>query len=91
MRKHVDIHITNPYSYWDWTLDADTEQAFPASPVFDPATGFGGNGPYVNTTNMPNTNLGAEKVPGKTGGGCVPNGPFANVTVNMGPGNFLSL
>lgn len=67
-------------------MDADTEQAFVASPVFDPVTGFGGNGPYVNTTNMNNTNLGEEKVPGKTGGGCVPDGPFANVSVNMGPG-----
>jgi tyrosinase len=78
---------TGAQPYWDWTLDADTEQAFLDSPLFDPITGFGGNGPYVNTTNMNNTNLGEEKVPGKTGGGCVPNGPFVNLSVNMGPGN----
>jgi len=49
--------------YWDETRDAGK---FSASPIFDPATGFGGSG------------VGAQS--------CVPNGPFANLTVNIGPG-----
>ncbi|KAK5658686.1 hypothetical protein OQA88_2083 [Cercophora sp. LCS_1] len=81
---------TGTQPYWDWTLDADSEIAWVNSPVFDPVTGFGGNGPYVNTTLMDGTNLGPEKVPGKTGGGCVPDGPFANVTVSMGTGKITT-
>lgn len=42
-----------------------------------------GNGPYINSTDDPSVRL---HIPGKTGGGCVLNGPFINETVNMGPG-----
>jgi tyrosinase len=51
--------------------------------VFDPVYGFGGNGPLVpvNTSN--------NELPGRTGGGCVENGPFVNMTVHLGP--FASL
>ncbi|KFY26085.1 hypothetical protein V491_01474 [Pseudogymnoascus sp. VKM F-3775] len=66
-----------------WTLDSRTEAAFLASPVFDPATGFGGNGPYINSTDDATVRL---HIPGKTGGGCISNGPFKNMSVNMGPG-----
>ncbi|KAL0069248.1 hypothetical protein AAF712_003612 [Marasmius tenuissimus] len=34
---------TGPYPYWDWTIDADANSVT-TSPVWDPATGFGGNG-----------------------------------------------
>ena len=48
------------------------------SPVFDPVYGFGGNGPFVpiDPTN-PN------EVPGRTGGGCVFDGPFKNYIVQF--------
>ncbi|KAK1225111.1 hypothetical protein PQX77_011981 [Marasmius sp. AFHP31] len=58
---------TGPYPYWDWTIDADANSVS-TSPVWDPVTGFGGNGddadkcvkdgPYsditltIGTTNM---------------------------------------
>ncbi|KAF2745875.1 monooxygenase [Sporormia fimetaria CBS 119925] len=62
--------------YWDWSLDADPKNtsstAWFNSPVFDPKTGFGGNGAYVEHTPQ-NNPFG---IPGATGGGCVQDGPF---------------
>ncbi|KAF2761830.1 Di-copper centre-containing protein [Pseudovirgaria hyperparasitica] len=71
--------------YWDWTLDA-TIEGFPKSPIFDAEHGFGGNGPFVDTIRDPSVRL---HIPGKTGGGCVTTGPFANISdfVHMGPLN----
>ncbi|CAI4211702.1 unnamed protein product [Parascedosporium putredinis] len=51
-----------------WTKDSGSEAAFLASPVFDAVNGFGGNGPYVDTSNFPVTNV-PVKIPNKTGGG----------------------
>ncbi|KAL0634128.1 hypothetical protein Q9L58_006935 [Maublancomyces gigas] len=67
--------------YWDWTLDADGVWA--ESPVFSPIDGFGGNGPYVPCEDQP---FEAFCIPNGTGGGCVPDGPFRNLTLHLGPG-----
>ncbi|KAL2109103.1 hypothetical protein VUR80DRAFT_2967 [Thermomyces stellatus] len=74
--------------YWDWTLDVDSEDSFLAAPVFDPVDGFGGNGPFIDTSDFNETNV-PVKIPGKTGGGCVFDGPFVNMTVIFGPGPNL--
>ncbi|KAK2730298.1 tyrosinase central domain protein, partial [Colletotrichum kahawae] len=76
--------------YWDWSLDVED---LGASEIFDSESGFGGNGEWVPGTledpeeGVPVT---ADGVPvsfdGRTGGGCIPNGPFANMTIHMGPG-----
>ena len=68
--------------YWDWTLDTHDPQDFPQSPVFDADLGFGGNGPYVEGNASD-----PFAVPGRTGGGCVLDGPFANNSsmVHLGP------
>ncbi|PTB41893.1 hypothetical protein M441DRAFT_57967 [Trichoderma asperellum CBS 433.97] len=82
-------HMNNTdYIHWvvNWSLDVNTEAEFLSSPVFDPVYGFGGNGAYINTSSWTNVSI---HIPGKTGGGCISTGPFANLTVNMGPGlNF---
>jgi tyrosinase len=67
--------------YWDWTLDTPAEK-WASSPVFDPETGFGGNGEFV----APNPSNPGE-VPGRTGGGCVKDGAFAGIPdlVHLGP------
>ncbi|KAK4206575.1 tyrosinase [Rhypophila decipiens] len=72
--------------YWDWTLDTPASQ-WTQSPVFDPVTGFGGNGPYV--AGDPDSPF---AVPGRTGGGCVQDGPFAGINdlVHLGPGESYS-
>ncbi|KAH7142057.1 hypothetical protein EDB81DRAFT_843507 [Dactylonectria macrodidyma] len=79
------IRELNPTGVY-WALDSDSVEDFFSSPIFDKETGFGGNGIYIDTAGW--TNL-TRKVPGKTGGGCVINGPFVegNFTVNTGPGN----
>ncbi|KAF7561298.1 hypothetical protein G7046_g2846 [Stylonectria norvegica] len=71
--------------YWNWSLDSKSAEDFVASPIFDAQTGFGGNGPYINTTDLTTVKL---HIPGKTGGGCVSAGPFVTKewTINMGPG-----
>ncbi|OCL15161.1 Di-copper centre-containing protein [Glonium stellatum] len=80
MRKHFKPHaVTLDPSHW--TQDS-TEVLFPKAPVFDSTHGFGGNGPYINSTNDPSVTL---HIPGKTGGGCVQDGPFKDFKVNMGP------
>ena len=58
------------------------------SPIFDPVTGFGGNGqPGVPLTPPTESRF---EVPGGTGGGCVLDGPFVNLTLNIGPGDSLT-
>lgn len=47
-----------------------------------------GNGPYVNSTDDPTVKL---HIPGKTGGGCITDGPFVDMSVNMGPGKSSSI
>lgn len=77
--------------YWDWTLDSDPSDLskFSSSPVFDATTGFGGNGDWV--ANDPTSFF--PPVPGRTGGGCVNDGPWAGKkdVVHMGPGNSTVL
>ncbi|KAF5349058.1 hypothetical protein D9758_012684 [Tetrapyrgos nigripes] len=78
-------------SYWNWSIDVDAGE-FDKSPVFDPDTGFGGNGadqahknagPFNNLTSLPDWDPQAQ-----TGGGCVKGGPFAHYTLNIGPGTL---
>jgi tyrosinase len=67
--------------YWDQSLD---QVNFAASPVFHPVFGFGGNGVEVPGSSGPWNNL--SFIGGFTGGGCVPNGPFAPFLLHIGPG-----
>ncbi|ORY55906.1 uncharacterized protein BCR38DRAFT_528749 [Pseudomassariella vexata] len=84
-----DLHTTCGYPggipYWNWTMDAADMLA---SPLFDPVYGFGGNGIWIeNTTTFPSDWQILADIPGRTGGGCITDGPFANRTVPLGPGN----
>ncbi|KAG4438583.1 hypothetical protein IFR05_005958 [Cadophora sp. M221] len=75
--------------YWDWSKDAGSLNSWAKSPLFDPVYGFGGNGAYIaDTTGLTITS--ALEIPGRTGGGCVTTGPWANSIIPMGPGNNLS-
>jgi tyrosinase len=60
-------------------LDASISK-WAKAPVFDAKYGFGGNGPLV-----PVNASDPFEVPGRTGGGCVTDGPFKKMTVNLGP------
>jgi tyrosinase len=62
------------HPYWDWSLDAELD-SLKTSPVFDPVTGFGGDGVNVTDSVIPGLN-----------GRCVIDGPFAGLSVNFGKG-----
>jgi tyrosinase len=70
MRSECGFTGTQPY--WDWTIDADAKNVL-NSPVFDPVTGFGGNGKLTGSSEP-----GFER--------CVVDGPFANTNLTLGMG-----
>ncbi|OSS48079.1 hypothetical protein B5807_06615 [Epicoccum nigrum] len=69
--------------YWDWSLDAEPQNEASTrifdSEIFQPDTGFGGNGYRVVATPEQNR----LNITGSTGGGCVMNGPFALPNFNL--------
>ncbi|KAF8463421.1 hypothetical protein BDZ91DRAFT_682722 [Kalaharituber pfeilii] len=75
--------------YWNWTLDSGPGKDVRDSPVFDPITGFGGNGKVGPSA----LNITASRpfIEGGTGGGCVVDGPFKDMKLNVGPGPIVTL
>jgi tyrosinase len=71
LRTECDYKGIQPY--WDWSIDADKVDV-PNSAVFDPVTGFGGDGKKTGSD-----------VPGFTR--CVVDGPFANTNLTLGMGS----
>lgn len=63
-------------------------EGFPNSPLFDTTYGLGGNGPYIANVSDPTTFPVTTPtiIPNRTGGGCLDNGPFDGLVVNMGMG-----
>ncbi|RPA76940.1 Di-copper centre-containing protein [Ascobolus immersus RN42] len=82
LKEECGYKGTQPY--WDWTKDAETMPGKSMSQfdIFSGVDGFGGNGPWVETTPEQNW-MGIND---RTGGGCVTDGPFVNMTLNVGPG-----
>jgi tyrosinase len=76
---------TGGQPYWDWSQDAEPQNPTSTrifdSEIWQPDTGFGGNGVWVER-NASNNPFG---IVGGTGGGCVKNGPFTadKFTVNF--------
>ncbi|EPS37102.1 hypothetical protein H072_9325 [Dactylellina haptotyla CBS 200.50] len=72
--------------YWDWEYDNASGLDMAKWSIFSSTTGFGGNGPYKTGDNP-------FGIPDRSGGGCVPDGPFTypGFKVNMGPGNSTGL
>ncbi|CAH0028277.1 unnamed protein product [Clonostachys rhizophaga] len=74
--------------YWDW---AKSHTATEKSPVFNgDSYSLGGNGdsiPHQGPVIVPPARLGGGSIqlPAGVGGGFVTTGPFANVTINLGP------
>lgn len=83
----ADCGYDGAQPYWDWTLDAASDEAFVSSPVFDAELGFGGNGPFVQGNSSD-----PFAVPGRTGGGCVEDGPFSgrDDLVHLGPASSVA-
>lgn len=68
----TECGFTGTQPYWDWSIDADAKD-MPNSPLFDPITGFGGDGKRTDS-NEP----GFQR--------CVVDGPFANTNLTLGMG-----
>ncbi|KAF8954699.1 hypothetical protein BDZ97DRAFT_1927844 [Flammula alnicola] len=75
--------------YWDWTQDADEASSISGAPVFDPITGFGGDGVPGTYTLPPNISS-DNRVIVPAFRGCVRDGPFANYTLRLGPGKLIT-
>jgi tyrosinase len=73
---------------WNWFLDMpDGGGSFLQSPIFDPVSGFGGNGQKVNPP-------GSSPYPvsqTSKGGGCVPDGFLSTHLIRIGPYGKMSL
>jgi tyrosinase len=91
-RKHYAI-LPSSYrltsnSYWNWSLDAVPEDRNSTAPyeteIFSPTTGFGGTGDFVELA--PGQDIFGFTAFGRSGGGCVQDGPFTrpNFQVNIG-------
>ncbi|KAF9038245.1 tyrosinase [Panaeolus papilionaceus] len=87
LREECGYTGGNPY--WDWTIEADSEDSFLSSPVFDPDTGFGGDG-VPGTYTPPYNPTGENRIFPEAFHGCVQDGPFANVTLHYGPGKYVT-
>jgi tyrosinase len=71
---------------WNWYLDTpDAGGSFTKSPLFDPVSGFGGNGKKATAGAM----MGLPSFGTRTGGGCLVDGPFANRTLRIGPMGYM--
>ncbi|KAF3927857.1 Tyrosinase [Dactylellina cionopaga] len=72
-----------PFPYWDWHRDFGTgpDKKGYNTELWNGFLSFGGNGDYVPSSGNPGMD-----VPGRTGGGCVKNGAFQWMKVNLGPG-----
>jgi len=64
--------------------------SFHNSPVFDPATGFGGTG-VPGTYTLPKDEAGTSKFfDPESFVGCVADGPFSSYTIHLGPGKLVT-
>jgi tyrosinase len=67
--------------YWNWALSANN---LSASPIFDGSpTSLSGDGDPIDTNSMITLDPTNVTVPQGSGGGCVTNGPFANMQLNL--------
>jgi tyrosinase len=93
--------LTKSRTDWNWYLDTkEGGGSFLESPLFDPISGFGGNGRKIGVTPNPQQSAPKSAQPDhghadsvtesllsgfSTGGGCLLNGPFVNRTLRIGP------
>ena len=63
--------------------------SFRQSPVFDPVTGFGGDG-VPGTYTVPKDDADTSKIDPESFVGCVEDGPFSSYTIRLGPGKLVT-
>lgn len=84
-----ECNYTGAQPYWDWHLDSsDGGGGWADSPIFDPKTGFGGNGVRDEDESSGfgwGRAFGGFFSSGGSGGGCVRDGPFKDIELHLGP------
>ncbi|KIM46639.1 hypothetical protein M413DRAFT_440244 [Hebeloma cylindrosporum] len=88
LRNECGYAGANPY--WAWEQDADSASSISGSPVFDPVTGFGGNGGPGTYSLPPDTDITANRIDPDAFVGCVQDGPFKDYTLRYGPGQLVT-
>jgi tyrosinase len=77
---------TGGQPYWEWSAYDSTPGT---NPLFSGPGSIGGNGEAIvhnaSLTYVPTVPQVVARIPPGTGGGCVLDGPFANMTNNLGP------
>ncbi|KAF9051998.1 hypothetical protein BJ165DRAFT_1384778 [Panaeolus papilionaceus] len=88
LKEKCGYNGANPY--WDWSIDADSPdpESITKAPVFDPHTGFGGDG-VPGTYTVPDDPSGTSRIFVNDFRGCISNGPFVNYRPIHGPGKFV--
>ncbi|TFK19663.1 Di-copper centre-containing protein [Coprinopsis marcescibilis] len=88
--RHLECGYHGPETFWDWTRDGNSNRPILGSPIFDPVTGFGGDG-VPGTYTLPPDPDGLSSVPFPARWkGCVQDGPFNATVINLGPGRLLT-
>lgn len=86
--SHSTCRYLPKHSYWNWSLDAKPDDRLSTTAfeteIFSPTTGFGGNGLFVDLPAA--EDIFGFNAYGRSGGGCVQDGPFTrpNFQVNIG-------
>ncbi|KAF8905207.1 tyrosinase [Gymnopilus junonius] len=89
LRTECDYKGSIPY--WDWTQDVKPGGNILNSPIFDPVTGFGGDG-VPGTYDLPDNLPDSSSIMTTAFVGCVMDGPFSreNFIIHLGPGRLIT-
>ncbi|KIM36965.1 hypothetical protein M413DRAFT_31352 [Hebeloma cylindrosporum] len=88
LKNECGYQGTHPY--WAWEQDVSGLSSIANSPVFDPITGFGGDGVPGTYSVPPDANFTLSKINPAAFKGCVGDGPFKDYVLHFGPGKLVT-
>jgi tyrosinase len=77
-------------SFLEWLTRILFTFSIHGSPVFDPITGFGGNGSPGTYSLPPDTDVTSNRIDPDAFIGCIQDGPFKDYTLRFGPGQLVT-
>lgn len=88
LSSYADLPLT--LSFLVWLTQILLFYRIRNSPVFDPITGFGGDGVPGTYSLPPNVNFTSNKIQPTSWKGCVGDGPFKDYVLHFGPGKLVT-
>uniref|UniRef100_A0A8H7Y1Y0 Tyrosinase copper-binding domain-containing protein n=1 Tax=Psilocybe cubensis TaxID=181762 RepID=A0A8H7Y1Y0_PSICU len=85
-----DCSYRGPFPYWDWLRDTNGTAPIAESPLFDPVTGFGGDGVPGTYTQPPDDDGALIPLVPDAMKGCVGTGPLVGAIFHVGPNRRLT-